>query len=224
MNKIMYLDKKIRIPDKVSELMMQASKKYAKDVQGSSEYYADERNAKTPNINNILGKYAEFAASLWLSSVGLPKLLPDVKIYGKEKKSYAADLPYSKFPEVMDIETQKWSRYPDVHVKCCDEYVSGGILKMYDHPYSWTFGLKNFSNNRGRDPLLDQPDSSDWVAFVYVHTLQNPYSKMIAFAPWKLIYPLLKAPISDKFKGHKLCVYADDLILSNYRIKEYCNA
>jgi hypothetical protein len=62
--------------------------------------------------------------------------------------------------------------------------------------------------------LFNNLNSKEIICFSYLDNFNSDIATIYFFAPWNLIYPLLKDPVVDSLKGLKKVIYYHDLINS----------
>lgn len=172
----------------------------------SAAHYRNKRNAKKPGADELWGKYGEFAACVFFSLKGFPKVLPDTTVYDDIKdKIYEADMPFGQIDQ----------RFPDCGVKTCTDSTLDFMESWtQERQMTWVFQLNDVDKRNGRDRLFQETESSEPILFMYVDRYTWE-SKLVASAPWSRIHSMLKDPISPKLKGLKKCLYFDDLVAAN---------
>lgn len=165
----------------------------------SIEYWKENRNARAEKAEHdiFLGKKGEFFVAKFLNETfNFPKeVIPDLTIYNGNFKNWQADLAYNSF----DLN------FPDVHVKTCDDT----IIRIAGQP-SWTFQLKNNSNNYGRDQILDLK-KIDLVVLCYIPYVYGNVGRIMVLIPSNKIKKYLKPPVVERLKDLKACLYWNDL-------------
>lgn len=174
----------------IPEVTVQKCKEFAeKSLNSSSRHYARRGQLDTDKIKKDIssGKLAEFGAFVFLYKNGVKDVtLPDIEIYGKERKTFESDMKSSN---------------RNFHVKSCQ--ANGGF------PPSWVFQYGR-GQSRHFDPLIESESESDIVIFSQV---KGSKVEIKGFLSAKKIRELnlYKDPKLDRLKGQKLCVYWDDI-------------
>lgn len=107
----------------------------------------------------------------------------------------------------------------DVKDKSFDLDLSG-IIHVKSCPLereSWTFQFRDrFNPNKGKDPILKNPDSPEWLLLTEVDS-ENHNVFIRALLQWKNISDLTTYPLKRDLRKIKRCIYLDDII---WRAKE----
>lgn len=203
--KVIIHELEYKFPSSENRKMVKAASNFARKMSErnqSVEHYERNRAAFNPRSNISLGKYGEFVYYIF-KSVKFPDLELDFEVREGGQKGWMCDLPFN----------EKNSKYPNFHVKTCDDNTRSFVKRHRNDEYSWTFQYSNLKGNGGRDCLFDDPKiSNELIAFVYVPHVGAGKVRLVATAPWYSIKGILSDPISNRLKGLKLCIYYKDLI------------
>jgi len=175
-------------------------KPYIDGMESSTRYYEEYRQANRFKIikDHEIGKKSEIATAYFLHKhFGFTKAKLDFEIRNGQKKGWIPDLEFGNL-------------FPNVHVKSS----SNETMKIVGED-SWTFQLKNTSNDFGRDPILDC-QQNDLVCFVHMDDESCCKCVIKAIISAKTIFKKTDPNDSNSF------AYLDDPRLPKYRGLKKC--
>ena len=177
----------------------------------SMDYYTSDRKANPERLstNITLGKKAEYLALIGLKQkYGFPLVKIDTEIRVGNQKGWQKDLLFN----------QKDARFPNVHVKGCDNYT----YKICGD-YSWTFQYSNENGRFGRDEIFNSSSDSDLIALVFVENYYDKDGIIKIILPWSIAKNYLAPPVNKEFIKIKKCLYYKDLIDNKEKIEKLIN-
>ena len=177
----------------------------ARKANGDYKWVAIQRHTspEKAELNDFTGKYGEFVANKFLADKGFPNISPDTTFIPRKKKSFDADLQYTKLDPL----------FPMCHVKSCgDNTLSCHKKRNCKSLYSWTFHNGDEEKNIKADPLVIDPDRTDLIAFTFVPDNIEKSAKAILYAttPWNKVHGYLLPPLNPN--KTKICIYSNDLV------------
>lgn len=206
------LNKEIQILNEVVFFSEKSSTNIANNIEVFSENQANKYEQRTNNGSLLnkdkttqdiaVGKWGEFFASRWIGINFGIWLMPDIKIYDNQHKSWDHDLPYKN----------KGYNLENVAVKTCTKFTKD------NYGESWTFQY-----GYPKDDLFNDMNQSTIVMCVYIEQLPKAGALasaiIVASVPWNKVKldnadigeVILREPSINRLKGGKKCLYYKDI-------------
>lgn len=207
-NEIIIYEKEFSIGEKTRNEFICRINEFSEKMDAknqSTEYWQNNRNTnkKKAKMDNKIGKHGELGLYVYLlNRCNFPKVSVDRMLEVREgyNKEWDPDLPFNEQDD----------RYPNCHVKTCDERTKNLVKKLNDK-YSWSLQYANKSGKGGKDPLFSGKLDDDVMMLMYTPFYGSEQFTLIASSPWGELRPLLKDPVLDHLKGIKKCLYFNDI-------------